>query len=185
MHQDKTTKLLYCTIKMKQTIYAVVLVLTVTIAAGLPLQACNKLKNVREGVDNYDLYLVKLKNSDNYMDAEYVINLVSQNQPTLEQHASDAYSEPLIESRLELSEIAAGTLYGTLSPQALNLVSYTYVIIYSDNLILYLYFNRYVQKAEWNLSFQIIREVSLTRMKVPACTLRLMRLMYIPQTVLS
>lgn len=106
---------------MNQTILAVVLAITLGTTLGSPLQACDKLKNVKEGADNYDQYLVLLKDSDNYMDAEYIINLVTQYQTILEQYASNVY-EPSAKSQLELSENAAGVLHGTLSQQALILV---------------------------------------------------------------
>ena len=106
---------------MNQTIFAVVLAITFGIAYGFPLLTCDKLKYVKEGVDNYNQYLIKLKDSGNYMDAEYLINLVKQYQTTLELHASNV-DEPSVISQLALSE-NAGVLHGTLSQQALFLVS--------------------------------------------------------------
>ena len=111
--------------KMNQAIFAIVLAISLGMTLGSPL-TCDKLKDVKEGVENYDLYLVKLKESDNYEDAEYVINLVNQYQATLDQHASNVY-EPSVKSQLELTE-NAGVLHGILSQQALVRVS-SYIII--------------------------------------------------------
>ena len=106
---------------MSQTTITAVVIALLGIAAGFPLKTCNKLTGVKEGAANYDLYLVKLKDSGNYKDAEYVINLVNQYQATLDQHASTVH-EPSVRNRLELTE-NAGVLHGTLSQQALFLVS--------------------------------------------------------------
>ena len=107
---------------MDRIVLAVVLAITLGIALGSPLQICDdKLKNMKEGADNYNQYLVVLKDSDNYMDAEYIINLINQYQTFLDQYASNVY-EPLVRSQLELSENVAGVLHGTLSQQALILV---------------------------------------------------------------
>ena len=100
---------------------AIVLAAMLGIASSFPLQTCDKLKDVKEGADNYNHYLVKLKDSGNFMDAEHVINLVNQYQTTLEMYASNVH-EPSVKSQLELSE-KAGVLHGTLSQQALVLVS--------------------------------------------------------------
>ena len=107
---------------MYQTIFVTLLAITLEIASGCPLQICDKLKDVMEGVENYDLYLIKLKDTDNFMDAEYVINLVNQYQAILEQGASNVEEPSIIKSQLELTE-KPGMLYGTLSQQALVLVS--------------------------------------------------------------
>ena len=106
---------------MNQTIFTAVLAITLGISSGFPLLSCDKLKSVKEGVDNYNQYLVKLNDSDNYRDAEYMINLVNQYQTTLELHASNV-DKPSVRSQLALSE-NAGVLHGTLSKQALFLVS--------------------------------------------------------------
>ena len=106
---------------MSQTIFTAVLIAMLGIATGFPLKTCNKLKDVKEGAVNYDLYVVKLKDPGNYKDAEYVINIVNQYQATLDQHASNVH-EPLVRSHLELTE-NAGVLHGILSQQALFLVS--------------------------------------------------------------
>ena len=106
---------------MIQTTCVAVLIAMLGIASSFPLKTCDKLKGVKEGGDNYNLYLVKLKDPDNYEDTEYVINLVKQYQAILEQHASNVH-EPSVRSRLELTE-NAGVLHGTLSQQALLLVS--------------------------------------------------------------
>lgn len=105
---------------MIQTVFAVVLAITLGVASSFPLETCNKLQDVKEGVDNYDQYLVKLKDSKNYQDAEYIINLVNQYQASLEEHASNVH-EPSVRSQLVLTE-GAGVLHGTLSQQALFLV---------------------------------------------------------------
>ena len=110
---------------MNQAIFAIVLAISLGMTLGSPL-TCDKLKDVKEGVENYDLYLVKLKESDNYEDAEYVINLVNQYQATLDQDASNVY-EPSVKSQLELTE-NAGVLHGILSQLALVRVS-SYIII--------------------------------------------------------
>lgn len=80
-----------------------------------------KLKDVEEGADNHDQYLVKLKDTNNYVDAQNLIDVVKQYQTTLEMYASNVH-ESSIKSELELSE-NAGVLHGTLSQQALLLVS--------------------------------------------------------------
>ena len=107
---------------MYQTILITLLVITLELASSCPLQTCDKLKDVKEGVDNYDQYLIKLKDSDNYKDTEYVIKLVNQYQAILEQHASNLHEPSVLRNQLELSE-NTGMLYGTLSQQALFLVS--------------------------------------------------------------
>ena len=106
-------------IKMNQAIFGIVLIVSLGMTLGFPF-TCNKLKDVKEGADSYDQYLVKLRESDNYEDAEYVIHLVNQYQAILEQHASNVH-EPSVKSQLEISE-KAGVLHGTLSQQALLLV---------------------------------------------------------------
>jgi len=105
---------------MNKTIFTAVLMITIGIASGIPL-TCDKLKDVKEGVDNYDQYLIKLKDTDNYTDAEYLINLVKQYQTTLELNASNVDEPPAI-SQLKVTE-NVGVLYGILSQQALFLVS--------------------------------------------------------------
>ena len=135
---------------MNQIIFAVVLAITLGLALGSPLQICDKLKNGKEGADNYNQYLVKLKDSDDYMDAEYIINLVNEYQTVLQQYASNVH-EPLVKSQLELSENAAGILlHGTLSQQALFLVRSHQI---NARICAYMTFNyihtcRYAQKAE-------------------------------------
>lgn len=112
---------------MKQTIFAAILAITLGLTSGFPVFTCDKLKNVEEGVDNHDQYLVTLKDTNNYVDAKYLIDLVKQYQTTLELYASNVHGSS-VKSELELSE-NAGVLHGTLSKQALILVSilYTYV----------------------------------------------------------
>ena len=104
---------------MNQTVFAAVLAVILGMTFGLPLKTCDKLKNVQKGAENYDLYLVKLKD---YKDAEYIINLVSEYQATLEQHASNVH-EPSVRSKLALTEDSE-MLHGILSQQVLFLVSY-------------------------------------------------------------
>ena len=106
---------------MSHAICVAVLIAMLGIASGFPLKTCNKLTGVKEGANNYDLYVVKLKNPGNYKDAEYVINIVNQYQATLEQGASNVH-EPSVKSRLELTG-NSGVLHGILSQQALVLVS--------------------------------------------------------------
>ena len=106
---------------MYQTIFVAVLAITLGITSSFPMQTCNKLAGVRVGVDNYDQYLVKLKDSQNYQDAENMINLVNQYQASLDQYASNVH-EPSVRSQLELTE-SAGVLHGNLSQQALFLVN--------------------------------------------------------------
>ena len=106
---------------MNQTIFAAVLAMLLGISLSFPLKTCDKLRNVKEGAENYNLYLIKLRDPKNNMDAEYIINLVKQYQITLEQYASNVH-EPLVKSKLSLTE-TAGLLHGTLSQQALFLVS--------------------------------------------------------------
>ena len=107
---------------MNQVIFGLALALAISLGMtlGSPL-TCDKLKDVKEGAHNNDQYLVKLKDPDNYQDAEYVINLVKQYQAMLEQHASNVH-ESSIRNQLELSK-NAGVLHGTLSEQALIMVS--------------------------------------------------------------
>ena len=106
---------------MNQLSLAIALGLLLGTASCFPMQTCDKLKDVKEGTDNHNKYVVKLKESDNYEDNEYVINLVDQYETTLQQHVSNVH-EPSIRNQLELSE-KAGVLHGTLSQQALFLVS--------------------------------------------------------------
>ena len=105
---------------MNQATFGIVLIASLGMTLGSPL-TCDKLKDVKEGADNYDHYLVKLKDSGKHKDAEYMINLVNQYQAILDQYASNVH-EPSVKSRLELSE-NAGVLHGRLSQQALLLVS--------------------------------------------------------------
>ena len=130
---------------MNLTVLSVVLAISLGMVLGSPLQACDKLKIVKEGADNHSQYLVKLKDSDNYTDAEYIINLVNRYQTMLEQYASNVH-EPSVKSQLEKHD-AAGVLYGTLSQQALILVS-TNISRYSYHMLLRMSFNRCAQKAE-------------------------------------
>ena len=106
---------------MKQIIFAAVLAITFGMTLGFPVFTCDKLKDVEEGADNHDQYLVKLKDTNNYVDAQNLIDVVKQYQTTLEMYASNVH-ESSIKSELELSD-NAGMLHGTLSQQALLLVS--------------------------------------------------------------
>ena len=116
---------------MNQAIFAIVLAIFLGMTLGSPL-TCDKLKDVKEGADNSDQYIVKLSNPGNYQDSEYMINIVKQYQATLDQHASNVH-EPSVKSKLELSE-NAGVLHGTLSQQALLLVSSYKIIINASTL---------------------------------------------------
>lgn len=133
---------------MNQTVFAAVLTVLLGIASGFPLKTCDKLKSVKEGAENYNLYLVKLRDPKNYMDAEYIINLVKQYQTTLEQHASNV-RESLVKSKLALTE-TAGLLHGILSQQALFLVrkysSHTYV----HTIMLHMTFI-YIHRCAWKV----------------------------------
>ena len=102
---------------MNQTVFTAVLAVILGITSGFPLKTCDKLKGVQKGAENYDLYLVKMKNSK---DAEYIVNLVSEYQATLDQHASNVH-DPSVRSKLALTE-DPGMLHGILSQQALFLV---------------------------------------------------------------
>ena len=106
---------------MKQIILAAVLAISLGIASSFPVFTCDKLKGVVEGFDNDDQYLVKMKDSNNHMDSEYLIDLVKQYQIGLELYASSVHG-PSVKSELEMSE-NAGVLQGTLSQRAVILVS--------------------------------------------------------------
>ena len=106
---------------MSQTILVTLLAITLELASGCSLQTCDKLKGIKEGANSYDQYLIKLKDSDNYQDAEYVIKLANQYQAIMEHHAYNVHEPSVIRSQLKLSE-NTGMLYGTLSQQALFLV---------------------------------------------------------------
>ena len=125
---------------MNQAILGIVLAFSFGMTLSFPL-TCDKLIDVKEGANNYDQYLVRLKDPDNYLDAEYVINLVNQYQAILEQHASSVH-EPSVRSQLELSE-NTGVLHGTLSQQALILVSIACYDIIIHTGTLYVTSNRY------------------------------------------
>ena len=105
---------------MNQTMFAGLLAIMLGIASSFPMKTCDKLKGVKEEFNNYDQYLVQLKDSGSHKDAEYMINLVNQYQTTLEEHSSNVH-EPSVRSQLELTE-DAGVLHGILSQQALLLV---------------------------------------------------------------
>ena len=122
---------------MNQAIFAIVLAVSLGVTLGFPL-TCDKLKDVKEGAENYDLYLVKLKDSGNYQDAEYMINLVNEYQAILDQHASNVH-EPSVRNQLELTE-NAGVLHGILSQQALVLVSIYKIKINANTLYVSLCF---------------------------------------------
>ena len=130
---------------MNQTAFVAVLAVILGITFGFPLKTCDKLKGVQKGVENYDLYLVKLKD---YKDAEYIINLVSEYQATLEQHASNVH-EPSVRSKLVLTE-DPGTLHGILSQQALFLVRNYHMCLPTmyDPHYVYMYVCRCAQKTE-------------------------------------
>ena len=85
------------------------------------------MKGENKGVKlDHDQYFITLKNTEPNKDGEFLIDLVEQYQTTQEVYASDVQS---VKSELKLSETsAASALYGTLSQQALILVSiYSYM----------------------------------------------------------
>ena len=106
---------------MKQIIFAAVLAITFGMTLGFPVFTCDKMKGVEEGADNHNQYLIKLKDTNNFVDAQNLIDVVKQYQTTLEMYASNVH-ETSIKSELELSE-NAGVLHGTLSQRALLVVS--------------------------------------------------------------
>ena len=106
---------------MNKVIFSAVIAASLGISLGFPVQTCEKLKEVKGGTDHHDRYLIKLKDSSNYMDAKYIINLVDRYQTSLKQDASNVHESSVI-SKLELSE-NPGMLQGILSQQALVLVS--------------------------------------------------------------
>ena len=92
------------------------------IVSGAPLLTCDKIKDVGQGKDNQDRYLVILKDPKSYQDAQHVIGLVDLYQWSLEMNAASVH-EPSVKSQLEVAENVDG-LQGTLSKQALVLVSF-------------------------------------------------------------
>ena len=95
------------------------------IVSGAPLLTCDKIKDVNQGKDNQDRYLVILKDLKSYQDAQHVIGLVDLYQWSLEMNAAIAF-DTTVRSQLELLENVG--LKGTLSKQALFLVSFKYII---------------------------------------------------------
>jgi len=93
------------------------------IVSGAPLLTCDKIKDVKQGKDNQDRYLVILKDPISYQDAEYVIGIVDLYQWSLEMNAFNAHdTSESVRSQLEPLENVG--LQGILSKQALFLVSF-------------------------------------------------------------
>ena len=89
------------------------------IVSGAPLLTCDKIKDVNQGKDNQDRYLVILKDPKSYQDAEYVMGIIDRCQWSLEMNAVNVF-DTSVKSQLELLENVG--LQGTLSKQALFLV---------------------------------------------------------------
>ena len=106
---------------MNPSIIAITFTVILGIVSGAPLLTCDKIKDVNQGKDNQDRYLVILKDPKNYQDAEYVMGIVDLYQWSLEMNAFNVY-DTSVKSQLELLENVG--LQGTLSKQALFLVSF-------------------------------------------------------------
>ena len=106
---------------MNHLITAITFTVILGIVSGAPLLTCDKIKDVNQGKDNQDRYLVILKDPKNYQDAEYVMGIVGLYQWSLETNAFNVYNTS-VKSQLELLENVG--LQGTLSKQALFLVSF-------------------------------------------------------------
>ena len=105
---------------MNHLITAATFTVILGIVSGAPLLTCDKIIEVDQGKDNKVRYLVILKDPQNFQDAEHIIGLVETYQGLLEIDASNIHKTPA-KSQLEFH----GTyLQGTLSPQALLLVSF-------------------------------------------------------------
>jgi len=116
--------------KMNHLITAITFTVTLGIASGAPLLTCDKIKYVNQGKDNHDRYLVILRDPKSYQDAEYVIGLVDLYQWSLEMNAFNIH-ENLVRSQLEPLDNVG--LQGTLSKQALVLVSFIQCKIYTNS----------------------------------------------------
>ncbi|XP_065912312.1 uncharacterized protein [Dysidea avara] len=104
---------------MNHLITAITFTVILGIVSGAPLLTCDKIKDVNQGKDNQDRYLVILKDPKSYQDAEYVMGIVDLYQWSLETNAFNVYNTS-VKSQLELLENVG--LQGTLSKQALFLV---------------------------------------------------------------
>ena len=106
---------------MNHLIIAITFTVILGIVSGAPLLTCDKIKDVNQGKDNQDRYLVILKDPKSYQDAKHVIELVEMYQQLQERDASNVH-EPSVKSQLELLKNVV--LQGILSQQALLLVSF-------------------------------------------------------------
>ena len=106
---------------MNHLILAITFTVILGIVSGAPLLTCDKIKDVNQGKDNQDRYLVILKDPNSYQDAEYVKEIVDMYQRSREMNAVNAF-DTTVKSQLELLENVG--LQGTLSKQALFLVSF-------------------------------------------------------------
>ncbi|XP_065911900.1 uncharacterized protein [Dysidea avara] len=104
---------------MNHLITAITFTVIFGIVSGAPLLTCDKIKDVNQGKDNQDRYLVILKDPKSYQDAEYVMGIVDLYQWSLEMNAFNLH-DTSVKSQLELLENVG--LQGTLSKQALVLV---------------------------------------------------------------
>ena len=107
---------------MNHLVIAITFTVILRIISGAPPLTCDKIKDVNQGKDNQDRYLVILKDPKSYQDAEYVMGIVYLYQRSLEMNAFNVHDNS-IKSQLELLENVG--LQGTLSKQALVLVSFT------------------------------------------------------------
>ena len=106
---------------MNHLITAITFTVILGIVSGAPLLTCDKIKDVNQGKDNQDRYLVILKDPKSYQDAEYVMGIVDLYQWSLETNAFNVHNTS-VKSQLELLENENVGLQGTLSKQALFLV---------------------------------------------------------------
>ena len=107
---------------MNHLVIAVTFTAILRIVSGAPPLTCDKIKDVNQGKDNQDRYLVILKDPKSYQDTEYVMRIVDLYQRSLEMNAFNVHDNS-VKSQLELLENVG--LQGTLSKQALVLVSFT------------------------------------------------------------
>ena len=105
---------------MNHLITAITFTVILGIVSGAPLLTCDKIKDVNQGKDNQDRYLVILKDPKSYQDAEYVMRIAHLYQWSLEMNTINVH-DTSVKSQLELLENVG--LQGTLSTQALYLVS--------------------------------------------------------------
>ena len=106
---------------MNQLITTITFTVILGIVSGAPLLTCDKIKDVGQGKDNQDRYLVILKDPKSYQDAEHVIGLVDLYQWSLDMNAFNIH-DTSVKSQLEILENVG--LQGILSKQALHLVSF-------------------------------------------------------------